>query len=131
LPSKGNNIKSHINNKSFTFNVFLLLENYYNDGSLNLVMDLATDSNDLHFMVLLMHSACTQPKCINTKNKNINVKYINIGNRQVQNTTKHDCAYNTSTQTMNKKKYNKTWYHTTKNIKPYFSSYMLLMGFLS
>ncbi len=66
----------------------------------DLVMDLATNSNDLHFMILLMHSACTQHKCINTKH-NISVKYVNIGNTQVQNTTKHNCAYNTSTQIMN------------------------------
>jgi hypothetical protein len=31
-PSKGNNIKSHINDKGFTFNLFLLLEKYYNMG---------------------------------------------------------------------------------------------------
>lgn len=35
---------------------------------------------------------------------NISVKYINIDNTQVQNTTKHNCAYNTSTQTMNQNK---------------------------
>ncbi len=67
-PSKGNNIKSHTNNKGFTFNVFLLFEKYYNNGSFNLVMDLAIDSDDLHLMVLLRHSACTQHKCINTNN---------------------------------------------------------------
>jgi hypothetical protein len=60
--------------------MFLLLEKYYNNGSFDLVMDIAIDSNDLHFMVLLMHSACTQHKCINTKHNNIIVKYINIGN---------------------------------------------------
>jgi len=52
-PSKGNRIKSQTNHKGSTFHAFLLLEKYHNNASLDLAMDLATDSNNFCFMVLL------------------------------------------------------------------------------
>jgi hypothetical protein len=64
-PSKGNGIKSQTNHKGFTFNAFLSLKKYYNNASLDLAMDLAIDSNDFCFMVLLTTHITnkTQRKC--------------------------------------------------------------------
>jgi hypothetical protein len=69
-PSKGNGIELHIKHKCFAFNVFLLPTKYYNNASFNLVMDFTTDSNDLHFMVQLMHNVRTHHKQTNTKHNN-------------------------------------------------------------
>jgi len=53
-PLKGNNMELHTNHKGSTFNMFLLLKKYHNNPRLNLVLDLAIDSKELHFMVLFM-----------------------------------------------------------------------------
>jgi hypothetical protein len=53
-PLKGNGKESHTNHKACAFDMFLLLEKYRNNVGFNSMLDLASNSKDLHFMVLLM-----------------------------------------------------------------------------
>jgi hypothetical protein len=48
-----NDIKSHIDDKSFVFDTFQLLEKYYNNLGLDLDMNLVTDFKKIRFMVIL------------------------------------------------------------------------------
>jgi hypothetical protein len=62
LPLEGNGIKSQTNHKGSIFNAFLLLKKYCNNANLDLAINLATDSNDFCFMVLLTTHITTQHK---------------------------------------------------------------------
>ncbi len=48
-----NDIESQTDHKSFAFDTFLILEKYYNSVGLDLDVDLATNSNNFCFMVIL------------------------------------------------------------------------------
>jgi hypothetical protein len=93
-PLEGSYIKSHINHKGLTFEMFILLKKYCNNTSFG---SLLTSLLILSIYIscswfLLMHNACTQHK----------TQQSTITHTSTQDATKHNCAHSNTRR-------NKAW----------------------